>query len=56
MSTYSTYAIWGAGTLGARIATELLELKASVIILTRPVSHFSLCYSISHAYVVCRSL
>jgi predicted dinucleotide-binding enzyme len=39
MSTYNTYAIWGAGNLGARIANALLERKASVIILTRPVRH-----------------
>jgi predicted dinucleotide-binding enzyme len=42
--TYKSYAIWGAGNLGARIANNLLERKAAVIILTRPVSvSFTLC-------------
>jgi hypothetical protein len=42
MSGYKTFAIWGAGNIGARIAVELLEhapqTGASIIILTRPVS------------------
>jgi hypothetical protein len=38
MPAYQTFGIWGAGNLGGRIAENLLERKASVIILTRPVS------------------
>jgi hypothetical protein len=42
MSGYQSFAIWGAGNIGARIAVELLERAPltgiSVIILTRPVS------------------
>jgi phosphoglycerate dehydrogenase-like enzyme len=37
MSDYKTFAIWGAGNLGTRIANHLLAFKATVIILTRPV-------------------
>jgi phosphoglycerate dehydrogenase-like enzyme len=37
MSGYKTFAIWGAGNLGGRIAARLLERDASVIILSRPV-------------------
>jgi hypothetical protein len=37
MSGYKTFAIWGSGNLGARIAANLLERKAIVIILTRVV-------------------
>jgi phosphoglycerate dehydrogenase-like enzyme len=42
MSSYKTFAIWGAGNIGSRIAVELLarapQTGVSVIILTRPVS------------------
>jgi ketopantoate reductase len=37
MSGYKTFAIWGAGVLGTRIAEHLLNRKVNVIILTRPV-------------------
>jgi Trk K+ transport system NAD-binding subunit len=37
MSTYKTFAVWGAGNLGTQIAKGLLDRKASVIILSRPV-------------------
>jgi hypothetical protein len=43
MSAYETFAIWGAGNLGSRIAFKLLELRPNtlkeVIILTRLVGH-----------------
>jgi phosphoglycerate dehydrogenase-like enzyme len=42
MSAYKNFAIWGAGNLGGRIATRLLERNASVIILSRPVGSTSL--------------
>jgi phosphoglycerate dehydrogenase-like enzyme len=43
MSDYKTFAIWGAGTLGGRIAARLLDRKATVIILSRPVrSHLQI--------------
>jgi uncharacterized protein YbjT (DUF2867 family) len=42
MSDYKSFAIWGAGNLGGRIAENLLERKATVIILTRPVCFFAL--------------
>jgi Trk K+ transport system NAD-binding subunit len=37
MSGYQTFAIWGAGNLGARIAKNFLERKAVTVILTRAV-------------------
>jgi ketopantoate reductase len=41
MSSYKTFAIWGAGNLGGRIAARLLERNASVTILSRPVGSTS---------------
>jgi phosphoglycerate dehydrogenase-like enzyme len=44
MASYKSFAIWGAGNIGARIAVELLarapQTGTSVIIVTRPVSLF----------------
>jgi phosphoglycerate dehydrogenase-like enzyme len=41
MSGYRTFAIWGAGNIGSRLAAHLLDFRpekvSEVIVLTRPV-------------------